>query len=149
MSIHEVQYDSKGRIAAAWNVDETIDRYMVNDQPSSGPKRHYINWPPRIMEAIPDGVAYPDKLHALSAIDHDTVMEELLHRVTDKAGHSEYVEIEAPISHHQTEINNIRIGERGFVWTEPGQQVDVYVAPTPASAVKGFRARLSAALLRR
>lgn len=137
MSIHEVHYDDQGRIIWAKCVDKEIDDHRKNLQPN----------PPDLdeIETTASGFAgLPAKFHTLTAVNKSTVIESFTELRTDRV-----VRLAPAIIHRREDIANARVNirgrEYGFVWTEPGQQVEIYVAPTPTSR-PGFKARLRTAL---
>jgi uncharacterized protein (DUF736 family) len=150
MSIHEVEYDSKGHVIAARCVDEEIDLHRKNPQPDA-PSVHTFYRSPVLDEITPTESGYaglPAKFHTLTAVNKSTVIESF-----SELQFARSVRLAPSIIHRREDIADAKVNisghEYGFVWTEPGQSVDVYVAPalpTPASVVRGFGARLRAAV---
>lgn len=147
MSIHEVEYDSKGRVISARCVDEEIDLHRTNPQPD-GPSVHYSYRSPVLDEITTtegEFAGLPAKFHTLTAINRSTVVESF-----SELQFARSVKLAPAIIHRREDVANARVNirghEYGFVWTEPGQTVDVYVAPTPVSVARGLGARLRTAL---
>lgn len=146
MSIHEVLYDSKGRVISARCVDEEIDNHRRNPQPDSS-SVHYFHQSPVLNEIETTESGYgglPAKFHTLTAVNKSTVIESF-----SELQFARSVKLAPSIVHRREDIANakvkIRGHEYGFVWTEPGQTVDVYVAPTLVSRL-GLGAKLRAVI---
>lgn len=145
MSIHEVEYDSKGHVIYARCVDGEIDDHRKNPQPDNsggGAHVYYIHRSPAIDEiTLTEGeyAGLPAKFHTLTAVNKSTVIESFSELQFGRS-----VKLAPAIIHRREDVANARVNirghEYGFVWTEPGQTVDVYVAP------KGPLARLKTAL---
>lgn len=155
MSIHEVDYDTEGRIIGASCVDDKIK--LAQEKPKEvlaviGVDSAWVvnQGLPKLEENIrlpgASGVSgiFPFKNHSFTALTPDSV-EEIEHviEISEIEGRRTVVATKhgQPRTYYKKQINEagIRVGRKGFVWTEPGQQVDIYVAPpkvTLASRVK-------------
>jgi len=109
---------------------------------------YYIHRSPALDEITPTESAFaglPTKFHTLTAVNKSTVIESF-----SELQFARSVKLAPAIIHRREDVANVKVNirghEYGFVWTEPGQQVDIYVAPTPVSAVRGLGARLRHAL---
>jgi hypothetical protein len=152
MSIHEVEYDSKGRIIWTRCVDKEIDDHRKNPQPDA-PYVHYIHRSPDLNEiTLTEGgyAGLPAKFHTLTAVNKGTVIESFSELRDNPSLKS--VRLAPAVIHRREDVANAKVNirghEYGFVWTEPGQSVDVYVAPAPTQKPRGFFSRFRAASAR-
>jgi hypothetical protein len=149
VSIHEVHYDDQGRIISARCVDEEIDLHRKNPQPEDsgrGVIMHNIWRSPDITEVEqrdPESVA-PARIHKLTAVNKSTVIETDHELGFTRKGFPTMTRLAPAKIFRREEIASARIKNGGYVWTEPGQQVDVY-APLPRP---GFLGKLRTALAR-
>ncbi len=141
MSIHEVIWDTQGRITGARCVDDEIVLHQekpteVVSELNGHPVITVIHRSPHLWDTIvlgghPDSVL-PFTSHSLTAETTDSVRE-----VRSITGLDYDGKITAVVLFDRTfvedEINQLSLktdeGERGYVWTKPGQQIEVYVAP--------------------
>ena len=144
MTIHETHNDRKGR-----PISEKIIDYEIATDAKTPPTRSIHTHIDDFFNDLKHHPLDTDPIHRRQLIagasvgDTDAVRErETITGLDDKGGKVTIVVYD--YTHYEEDINRAglmdRRGVRGFVWTKPGESVELYVAP------KGLRARLAAAL---
>ncbi|MCL5746778.1 MAG: hypothetical protein M1277_00660 [Patescibacteria group bacterium] len=136
MSIHEVVYDTWGRITQATCVDEKIKLAIkkpedVTVRYKRSPVVIEINRPPELsdIDILGDNVL-PARVRIITAETPDTVSDKTTILGYDSKGKLTDVVL-SDNTYSKDEINQSPIiteSHRGFFWTEPGQKVDVHLS---------------------
>lgn len=156
MSIHEVVYDTKGRIIHARCVDEEIR--LATEEPAKVIAKFNgeltavaINRHPCLSDGDTDYVSsdFPAyKIRMLTAKTPETVRDRESIIQDESEFHTNHIVLH-DITYSQEEINQAHLKTergRGFVWTKPGQQIDVYVAPPKPALRPSLTSRVRAAI---
>lgn len=146
MSIHEVIYDSQGRIVRAKSLDDRIrlagNKFVevLVEEYGSPVKIDYRKLPELVettqLSSDPRET-YPYRHRTFRALTPDSIVE-IDHVVGHDVTNGQKKEDKIAVIEHKPDrlylgrqINeaSIRVGRVGYVWTEKGKPVDIYVAP--------------------